>query len=172
MPEELLSRKERLLLFNEFLILQRLDPGNEEYYKRCCKILECGFEIEYHHVYSAIWEDVLPINKSRYVMDVLDLHWALKRSYDELRDKNGITEADISFRGFDGNNESDLLNYAEYLQEESQRWTELLQNRGLNSHFPTYPRYQKMLALWEQVGDKWHMTPTEIKQVALIDLER
>jgi uncharacterized protein YfbU (UPF0304 family) len=168
MPEDPLSRKERLLLFNDFLILRRLDPENEEHYKRCCEILEGGFEIEYEDVYGSVSEDVLPVSESRYVMDVLDLHLALKRSFDELEDKDGITDPAIRFRGFDGNNEGDLLRYAQYLREQG-RWRELLENGDLNSHAHTYHRYQKMLALWQQVGDQWHMTSAEIKRVALIE---
>ncbi len=52
----------------------------------------------------------------RFVYDVLDMHRDLIRSYEALTDKAGIEAADVSFRGFDGNNEPELYGLISFLK--------------------------------------------------------
>ena len=59
---------------------------------------------------------------------------ALQVSHSQLVDKNGIDPKDLMFSGFDGNNETDLLPYTEYLKDEAKRWKGELANTPMDSH--------------------------------------
>jgi uncharacterized protein YfbU (UPF0304 family) len=168
-PPETLTPFERLALINQFQILEMLDPGHKEEYTKHRGILEHGYTIFYADVFGGVRNE-LSIDGCKYVYDVLDMHLALLRSYEELPDRSGINPDDIRFRGFDGNNESKNLAFAEYLQEIGS-WSEILKG-GLNSHsLSTVEGYPRMLQRWAEIkgssgaAGAWKMTADQIKKV-------
>ncbi len=93
----------------------------------------------------------------RYVADVLDMWDFLERGYERLSvdERKGIAEAvphygeHVCFPGFDGNNEATKLGIAHFLVERMERFTRFA-GRELNSHFPTFGRYDRMLPVFER----------------------
>lgn len=90
-----------------------------------------------------------------YVISVLDMWSFIEHSYKKLQPSEqeqikkayGIKQGEIQFYGFDGNNESNQISIAQFLVKKMGRFSEF-KDRYLNSHLPTYDRYQKMLAVF------------------------
>jgi uncharacterized protein YfbU (UPF0304 family) len=171
MKPETLTEMERLQLRNQCAILEKLDTENAEHWKECQTILERGYTFLYHKILDPIWEE-LGYEECRYVLDVLDMHEGLQRSFQHLDDKDGITEDDVAFPGFDGNNESHHLCFAAHIKKGS-RWETLATaiDSDWNSHFPTTQRYKRMLAKLNTIEDehgmerKYRLSSNEIKEI-------
>jgi uncharacterized protein YfbU (UPF0304 family) len=153
-PITTLTPVERLQLANQLEILEKLYPEQAEIYAARRDIVEHGYSIEYGDVFSDIFTE-MSFDECEYVYDVLDMHRVLISSFNELKDKDGLTLADVSFKGFDGNNESKRHAFAEHLQKEG-KWTETLVG-GLNSHsISTVTRYPRMLQkfnpIWQSIN--------------------
>jgi uncharacterized protein YfbU (UPF0304 family) len=83
-----------------------------------------------------------------------------------------LTPEDVRFKGFDGNNESKRLAFAEHLKKEG-KWTETLVG-GLNSHsMSTVTRYPRMLAKFNSIvkslnkmaSGGWDLTAEQIREI-------
>ncbi len=144
MEQQTLTLFERQQLINQYKILELLDPAQSDYYRDCQRILLEGYSILYADVLEP-WTEMSE-DECRYVFDVLDLFRFLRNSYDALEDKQGISEREIQFRGFDGNNESKNLAFLKFLKHQG-KWQETLaQNSDFNSHsIITKSLYPKML---------------------------
>jgi len=163
-----LTIKERIFLANQYLILEALYPENSKVYKGMREIVENGFELHYSELNLTTVESRLSEKASLEVMDILDMYRALNDSYKRLENKESITEEDLQFEGFDGNNESDLLNYAQFLIFTQGRWREVLEGRpefDLNSHSHVIEVYRRMLKVWHNIGKKFVLNRDEIKQI-------
>jgi uncharacterized protein YfbU (UPF0304 family) len=166
-----LTPVERLMLANQLQILEKLDSENAEIYRKDRDIIVHGYTIQYDDVFTEI-SDEMSVDECRYVYDVLDLYRVLIRSYDELKDKEGLTPYNVKFQGFDGNNESKRLAFAEHLKKQG-RWEETLKG-GLNSHsISTLSLYPRMLERFEPIRQQildshsgnWIITADQIKKV-------
>jgi uncharacterized protein YfbU (UPF0304 family) len=171
MAPETLTAFERQTLINQYNILAKLDPDQAEDYQNNVRILREGLTIKYDDVFD-VWEE-MSLDKCRYVYEVLDMFRFLRFSFDDLKDKQGLTEDDITFKGFDGNNESQNHGLVSFMKEQGM-WTETL-HKGvpLNSHsITTVSLYPRMLAkftpIWEKknhsMKDQW-LTAEEIKKI-------
>jgi uncharacterized protein YfbU (UPF0304 family) len=164
-----LSPIERKQLSNQFLILEKLDSEKAEYYAAQREIVERGYTIKYEEVFRDIYDE-MPIDECRYVYDVLEMYRILIRSFDGLKDKQGLTPDDVRFQGFDGNNETKCWAFAEYLQEKGM-WKETLTG-GVNSHsMMTMSLYPRMLSKYEPMkkelskSARWILTADQIREV-------
>jgi uncharacterized protein len=166
-----LSPVERLMLANQLRILEKLDTENADEYQKQRDIIVNGYTIEYGEVFTEIYDE-MSVEECRYVYDVLDLYRVLIRSYEELKDKEGLTPDDVRFQGFDGNNETKRWAFARHLKEEG-RWTETLTG-DLNSHSTRTMRlYPKMLERFEPIQQailnshpgNWILSADQIKKV-------
>jgi uncharacterized protein len=96
-----------------------------------------------------------------YVVDVLDMWDFLERGYERLteEEREAIASAvphygqNVRFPGFDGNKESSKLGIADFLVEKMKRFTRF-SGRELNSHFPAFGRYERMLPIFERTRSK------------------
>jgi len=86
------------------------------------------------------------------VGDVLEVWWFLEQSYAELseKDKDRVKKEaepfgdNVVFRGFDGNEEAEYLNIAEFLIDKMNRFT-YFKGRDLNSHMPSIKWHRRMV---------------------------
>ena len=163
-----LSKTERLILANQFKILELLDPNEAEGYGNHRIALEDGFTLHYSDAFQNIWDE-LPEDECRYVLDVLDMHRALHFSYEKLKDRAGIEERSIKFSGFDGNNETHHMSYCRYFCDRLGRYKELADHghEGYNSHMPTLDMYRRMLGAWEAMGKPHELTKDQIGEVQM-----
>lgn len=149
-----LTEKERLILYNQYEILKRLDSDGEEYYNVKQEILINGFKANYNDLVYGFMQET-PVEVSEFVIDVLQMYSILNDSYRQLNeeDRNEIDLYDISFKGFDGNEETDYYVYAKFFLEDLGRFDELKESEhyAINSHRNMIDKYRRMLSYWEEV---------------------
>lgn len=111
--------------------------------------------------YPGLYERVATPEHVKFVADVLDMWEVLEREFLALSedDKQRLLELspvfgrDVTFRGFDGNNESRERSVAQILINDLERWT-LFEGRDLNAHMATIDGYQRMLQAYEGLPDE------------------
>lgn len=155
-----LNDKERFTLAMQFEILDVLKPNNG--YGDYAQSLQNGHKWLYDDIFTVMCEN-LPDEKARYVLDVLSLYSDMKYSFEHMDNKAGIEECEVRFPGFDGNNETDLLSFAEDLLK-YHHYESVLQDRDLNSHSQTTEIYQRMLTKWRELGSPRAPLPKETIQ--------
>lgn len=154
-----LTSAERLILYNQFRILQHVvDDIEARDCEQACEILQSGYTLEYPSLIQM--NEELPEELACEVKNILDMHRALRNSVQGSSE----TTTDVSFKGFDGNEEGAHHNYALFLIETQGRWTES-KIPDLNSHWPLLPRYRAMLAVWQGVADKWKLTAEDLRRI-------
>lgn len=151
-----LTKKERLILHNQYEILMHLDPQEKERYKINQKIVYSGFKYDYNELIDFLDEET-PIQVSEFVWDVLQMYRTLSDSYGELspEEKQQIDERDITYDGFDGNEEGKYYTYANFVLKDLGRYEEIY-NGGkgrLNSHSNRVSKYKKMVSIWKEVSE-------------------
>jgi uncharacterized protein YfbU (UPF0304 family) len=168
-----LSKKERLFLINQYRILTLLDEeGEADYYRKCIRILESGYEFHYY-VLDQFIDDPMTAEESHEILDTLSMFQVLKDSYERLEGKSGIEEWHIKFIGFDGNYETGEMGYVGFLAKHDDRFTDIIDRDSLNSHSPTLDRYRKMLAHFQRnFPDSRILTKEQILEVASAGLNR
>ena len=168
-----LSAGERIMLANQYRILEALYPREAESYRQYREIVETGYELHYSELNMGVAEGSVSRDISTEVMDVLDMFSALKYSFEGLNDKTGVDSDSLQFPGFDGNNAPNHLSYARFLILELGRWPEIIEDRpgfDLNSHAGLEESYRRMLVAWESLGKKNRLTLEEIEQIQLAQI--
>lgn len=166
-----LTKKERLMLINQYLILEKLYPESADSYRRNRRALEDGYTLHYGWLYHYMGDD-MSVEDCRYVLSVLELYEAISWSYRDLVEQkanlDGLTKDDIRFMGFDGNQEPEFLGYARYFVHDLNRFNALVEGDGYlvpNSHYPTTEMYRQQLARWKHMRRPRNMEASEIKEV-------
>jgi hypothetical protein len=81
---------ERLILSNQYLIMEHLKAGGEtDTWRMCREIVERGYEYEYEDFSNSIYTDTetMSVEESKEVYQILDMYWILERSYLEHQDR-------------------------------------------------------------------------------------
>lgn len=164
-----LSEKDRLLLINQYLILEKLYPDEAVNFKKNRIIIQSGYEIHYRELFSYFIDNGLSKEESNEVMDILDMYRALNDSYKKLKDKEGINPDNLIFEGFDGNNNYRYLDYARYLVVVDHRWQEVVINNrpdfDFNSHFDNLDIYRRMVNTWSRLDRKFNLSKEGILEI-------
>ena len=154
-----LTAAERLILLNQYRILEKLEPDDPDHAERA-EALQSGFTVFYWPDW--VHEDEVSEQDCREVFDVLDMHRALATA---ARNDTSIKPDDVKFRGFDGNNESKHHSFVCYLVEQLGRYAEL-KGVELNSHAPMLQRYRQMVDRWNDLGSNRHrLTADDVKRI-------
>ncbi|GGO22121.1 YfbU family protein [Deinococcus humi] len=149
-----LTTTERLILVNQFKILGFLDEDEQEHYRRMVHILTNGYEALYDELDMSLSEG-MRAEDSEFVYDVLDMHLAIRGVAEtEGVDINADGNWALTMRGFDGNNESELLSFALFAaREDGSAYSEfLVSDRFPNSHSPSRELHQRMLEEFRAIG--------------------
>jgi|SRR5579884_229190 len=125
-----LTETERWILSNQYHILAALHPDEAQSYEFAARALEDGYEGAYSW-YNSVNPEVLSEEECSEVEDILMMFLVLKRAYEEMEDKPNIDQKDITFMGFDGNNDKQY-SFCQFLADRD-RWTEL--NIRLNNRY-------------------------------------
>lgn len=149
-----MSKFERMLLINQYRILEKLYPDEAEDMAVQREALEKGYEVLYSRGSEYIYDgdDAMTADESREVWDTMDMFDAINRSLPKSFDTTGYPL--VRFAGYDGNNEGKFMGFAQYTVERLKRFDYLpMQKPGYwNSHMPIRPVYQRMLAEWRKVS--------------------
>lgn len=160
-----LSRVERLMLSNQYRVLEALYPNERDGFANTRAAIESGFEIEYDWQTSHIRKDVVTMQECEEVIDILSMFEALRLAYSKMDDKSGLEEFNIKFAGFDGNNETKQLIYTAYLQK-NDKFVDLSGLDGLNSHAPVLAGYRRMLSEWQQSDNPYSLRKEDVLRIA------
>ncbi len=167
-----LSRAERWILVNQLTILEILDEKEKEYYKDTLEILERGYEGLYDSCIQFIYPDheTFSQEKSELVFNILNMFSAIVQSLEKIEDKSGIDKNLLVFNGFDGNNETDYMSFANFYcsqYEGGGKYSEIGQGVDhFNSHFPYLETYKRMLKSWQQCDDRFDLNKDDLIQIA------
>lgn len=153
-----LTRIERLLLFNQYRILEVLVPDLTDTYRMYQEILENGFEFEYDEILNNIYKETLSEESSKEIINVLVMYQALRRS--------GLPEEETTFEGYDGNNETDFMSYVDFLYLDQGKFRDVIPGRDrINSHSPMKAVYRRMLAKWREFGEDRVLTKEQAQEI-------
>lgn len=162
-----LTKIERLIIANQFKILEKLYPEEAGYYSNERKAIENGYKFHYEEIIEHL-NDEMSEDECREVIDILDMYRALTFSYAKLKDKSGIEEDEIHFNGFDGNNEIKQYFYARYFILDLGRFDELTYGQKfpeLNTHWPILDHYRDMLHVWKNIQDRHDLNKEQIRAI-------
>jgi uncharacterized protein YfbU (UPF0304 family) len=158
-----LSRIERWLLSNQFAILAALYPDEAKEYERMKEAVDSGYEFEFERMAQHVYAEGLPEDACKEVLEILSMFDYLKQGYERLSDKSGIDAHDITFIGFDGNNEVSYMGYAEFFCGQGRFGS--LNIQDFNSHCPTIEMYRRMLQAHRESVDKYRLTKDDIVRI-------
>ena len=169
-----LCRKDRLILSNQFRILDILEPNSKHDIN--AEIVERGYSYFYPDVFGPIGEG-MSYAEGEFVMDVLAMYRDIILSYKNLseEDKEEIDERSIKFQGFDSydNEEHKLLSFADFIVRDMGLFPEILEmNKGdMSSMTCKSSKYRRMLTIWngmEQESNDFnvsHLSKNMIKEL-------
>ena len=159
-----LSKIERWILSNQYLVLERLYPDEAKWYAERREAIERGYELHYQDGPDHI-SDPMPVHECKEVLDILTMFSTIQESMERLTDKSGINQHWSEFPGFDGNNEYRQLGYAHYFcGHDGGRFPEL-KDKVVNSHFPGLAKLRAMLAEWRKIDNHRHMTNGDLVRI-------
>ena len=163
-----LDKKERLILSNQFKILEKLYPEESDYYSHHRKALEEGYALHYEWMFENIYDE-MTVEECTEVVDILNMYRAITFSYRKIDNKGELENHHyFKFRGFDGNNETRQMAYAQYFMIDLDRFQELKYDQvapDFNSHERMLPKYRKMLTEWKNCQDKNRLSELDIKSI-------
>jgi len=181
---EKISVKDRLMLANQFKILESLAPegsgGNgraggsaeRDHYAMARRVFERGYEIEYDRVAERIYTEPLDTETCQEVRDILGMYLRLQESYAGLSDKTGVEPQSLKFLGFSGNDEGPQLDYTDFIINDKGEFHQLLAfsapTKELDSHFPALPRYRAMLSAWQPLRNKIPLDRADIQRILAV----
>ncbi|WP_415753826.1 YfbU family protein [Pseudomonas leptonychotis] len=142
-----LTDKERLILANQYEIMAMLN--DDENYALMSETLKAGHKWLYDQYFESL-SDNLPDSQVQYVLTILGIYGDLQASYEELTDKSNIDKTALTFPGFDGNNECELLSFTDSLIKH-RRFESTLGKNSRNSHMPTSEIYARMIQRWNEL---------------------
>ena len=159
-----LTRIERMILVNQYRLLRAAHKDDDhlsQHYARREEIFERGYVSLYDEAFHDLSDEVSP-EISEEVLLILGMHRAMLWSLGEKPDPQYAEK--VKFQGFDANNEGEHLSFARFFQKHPDRpkYEELY---IFNSHYPTLPRYRKMLAEWQRMGQEMRLTRAQIDSI-------
>jgi len=162
-----LTPYQRLNLYNQYTILEQLsliqdNESEAKFYAKLAKIAFEGYSHDYYEITDIIQEE-LPFATASFVWDVLDMYSEIYTSYNKIENPI-ISFESIKFRGFDGNNEADLMAYCGFIVNDLGRYTEF-KGGDFNSHAPRVHKYSEMLQKWNEWGKPYNMSEEQINSL-------
>lgn len=161
----------RLILINQYEILQRLNPEEGNYYSEKIEVLQGGYELHYDELFAEL-DEPLPKTDSLFVLDVLNMYRDINYSKSNMLDNNEIEDLITEFRGFDFNSgyEGKLGSYARFFIEKLDRFPELIEDslfESFNSHREMYPQYKIYLEKYRRIksSDEYEFGNLTIEQL-------
>lgn len=153
MADELkLSTLDRIFLVNQLRIMEVLYPEEASGMSLQREALERGYEMLYAWDFQNIYvgNDTMTEEESREVWDTLEMFDVINRAIPPDFDTSRYPVT--KFMGYDGNNETKFLSFAQFTVERLQRfeYVPMASPRYWNSHMPVREIYRRMLEVWKQ----------------------
>ena len=160
-----LSLKDRLILANQYRILEHVDTTGSNQYGLFAEILERGYTNLYSELTQTLWDD-MDISISESVFEILNLYREIE-GYKKAnpQDTKVCNHASADLPGFDGNHEGEHRSFALFLVRQMGKYQEqvpIMKRTKLNSHTPMLGRYARMLTVWDRMGNKNSLSHDEV----------
>ena len=162
-----MTRTERSILMHLHLALVKLDTQNARDHEVAADILQRGYQEEFIDLCVGYLDETASPDMTDLVHKVLDMYRWLQLSYRALPEtqRAAIDASCIKFGGFDGNNETEYMGYAQFVREKLGRWAEL-EVEDYNSHRHMAGKYVAMLGrLPQRTMSHATLTAEEIQAV-------
>lgn len=166
------SPTQRLILYNQFVIMaeqSRLqnDESCADYYDLLADIISNGYTHDYDE-FDRLICDEMNTDECKLVWDILSVYEKLQLSAKKTEIEELIESS--KFRGFDGNYESELMKYCDFIINKMNRFKYLdLDNADLNSHSKMSEYYKLMINRCSQFKDDDFLTEEQIRSVLNIN---
>lgn len=164
-----LTKLERLLLINQLTIIDGMTKTTD--HAQQIELLENGYEIFYDDILSSVF-DPMAADKSRFVLDVLDMYGALHHFKEEHPTEAAQLEKEhhrLHFPGFDGNTETKEMAFAHFLLKTQGKFGEQLpyekKTDRWNSHMPVTDLYRARLRVWHELGEPFDLTLDQVRAI-------
>jgi len=149
------TKKDRIVLINQYQILKRLGSDNSSHYEELIEILESGYEIFYSIIGEQVSEE-MSTSEGALVLDILSIYGLIEAYKRDNRNDAEIGDHDwSSFRGFDGNNETRYMAFTRFLVDKQGKFAEQARRKketdDFNSHMPLLDKYRKMVEVWRGI---------------------
>lgn len=154
------TAEQRLILINQYSILEKLYPEDSNFYARNREILENGYTLHYNDLTQNVYEEMTE-SEQREVLDILTMYRVMYFSLKNRSTQEKYRNKKISFPGFDGNEETKLLSYTLWFIFKLDRFDELKKEDSFgsyNTHHETIGTYRKMLSYWNSLPNKNELT--------------
>ncbi len=162
-----LTRVERKILMNQYLILEQVDPANADSYSEAREILENGYEGEYCDIFRELsdGDDIMSEPECDFVNDVVSMHTAMQFAQkDGNSGRFGAKE--LEFPGFDSKQEKKFREYARHVMSSRKKWDSMgISDVLLDAGSPKVGKYQAMLREWNASIDKYILTPDDLERI-------
>jgi uncharacterized protein YfbU (UPF0304 family) len=153
------SFAERLVLFNQYEILKKLDPEKVALYERHQEVVEKGFESLYEDL--GVSKTTLSREAAQEVDDILALFRAIKASTNTgARNVAGKTQ----FVGFGPSQPNERFAYADFLSN-ILRFPQEVSNSADNRPELQLEKYRTMLKRWNEIGRKNELSADQIEHL-------
>ena len=161
-----LTRFQRLILANQYKILEHVDPDHADHYREQRRIFEDGYEIAYDwNIDVAPDEDTLGGEDGEFVIDVLSMYEILHDAYDRLEPED-MDRTDIEFPGFHKDEETGLHGFTDFLIEQQGKFQSItLRGGDFQSTVPMRGEYQRMLSAWEKSEELTDLTKEDLRRI-------
>lgn len=164
-----LSKKDRIILVNQYEILKFLNPDDAEYYDESIEILRFGYTPFYDEIASSVDDSEISQEKCDLVFNILNIYRIIESYRDAIATNDEVTNHTRSkFRGFDGNNETQYMIFANFLFKQG-KYTETSRHSNgtnkFNSHMPTLHIYKSMIAKWNEFGNSFELEKDQILEI-------
>jgi uncharacterized protein YfbU (UPF0304 family) len=162
----MLTYAERLSLWNQYEILKHLDPEEAKQYERNQEILSSGYESFYTDMNLSIDPDPVSKQVCEEVLHILGMFRAINFACK----KHGYTPKSgrAQFEGFDGNASTGHFGLARFLRRKEWKWDELAASPDNSHNLASLDRYRSMLAKWEQISERYDLTPAQIEEICAL----
>ncbi|WP_157929502.1 YfbU family protein [Phyllobacterium zundukense] len=153
------SFAERLVLFNQYEILKKLDPEKSSLYERHQEVVEKGLESLYEDL--GISNTTVSEEAAQEVADILLLFRAIKASSNGI--SNNIADK-TKFVGFGPTQSSGHFSYADFLSK-ILKFPQEISKSADNRPELQLERYRTMLKRWDEIGRKRELSADQIEHL-------
>ncbi|CAM2972662.1 YfbU family protein [Vibrio rarus] len=161
-----MTNAQRLILSNQYYLMSKLSPENQDKYERLQVIVERGYGLQMRELdkdFGAISED-----GCREVIDIMEMYHAMQESFNILNvsEQGNVDKRRLSFLGFDIASEANIVNYVRFLTDSEGLYPQFDKgDHHFNAQMPMLDKYRRMLATWRNCPRQYHLCATEISQI-------
>lgn len=164
-----LSTAERLILTNQFKLLNATGGLEEGQHDELIEMLEHGYALQINEWLTGIERHALNETECRFVIELMDLFDLLYNSWQQLSEaeQQQIAEWRVRFSGFDSEHEFKYLEYVRYLVDTEKCWTHFRRDNNFDSQRPTLDRYKTLLRNFEacQLQDAQKLSFAQLQDI-------